>query len=535
MSPQPHRLDELLDPFRAQAPDRPAFVTESGACVTIAEFDALVARTATWLAGQGIVAGDRVAVWLVNRIEWLALLFAIARIGAILVAVNTRYRSAELRHILVSSGARMLIIQPGFHHLDFPAVIAGLDPAELQELATVAVLDEPEGECRPILGRRTIAFAPAIVPEAETNSRDTTSDPRAPFILFTTSGTTKSPKLVLHTQATIGRHALRSAPAYGFDRAGSAFLTALPFCGVFGLNPLLAAIVGAASIHIVSMFDADDATQRIARHGITHLIGSDEIFRRLVESDFERLASLRLCGFATFTPGSGAFLKETAERGLPLFGLYGSSEVNAIFAVQPQALSMDERLKGGGRPASGNDAQVRARDQETGELLGPFTPGELEIRAPTNFVGYFRNPEATREAIDAEGFFRTGDLGYVRDDGTFVYIARLGDTIRLSGFLVDPAEIEDVLKTIAGVRDAQVVGVALKGQMRPIAFVIPADPSRGIDEAAIIAAAASMLASFKVPARIMDIDAFPTTESPNGLKVQKARLRQMAAERLAAA
>ena len=202
--------------------------------------------------------------------------------------------------------------------------------------------------------------------------------------------------------------------------------------------------------------------------------------------------------------------------------------------MQPLDLPTAERLKGGGRPAAGAEAVIRVRDKETGLLLEPFEPGEIEIHAPTSFIGYFRNPEATEEAIDPEGFFRTGDIGYLRDDGTFVYVARSGDAIRLAGFLVDPAEIEDVLKTIDGVCDAQVVGVEHEGQTRAAAFVIPEDMVAAFDETALIAAAAEKLAAFKVPVRIFPVDSFPVTESANGLKIQRAKLRKMAADRLRA-
>jgi fatty-acyl-CoA synthase len=533
MSSAHHRLDDLLDAFRSGPAGRPAFVEEDGREFTVAEFDMLVAKAAAWLTDNGIGRGDRVAVWLVNRIEWLALLFALARIGAVLVAVNTRYRAAELRHILVSSGARMLIMQPGFRRIDFAAAVSGLVPSELTELETVAVLGEPGEGVGRILDRPTIAFdLDAAAASASPPGPDAASDPSAALILFTTSGTTKSPKLVMHPQRTIALHALRSAKAGGFDRSGSAFLTAMPFCGVFGLNTVLAAIAGGAVIHLISTFYAADAAQRVEKNEVTHLFGSDEMFRRLIDNGMEKLASARLCGFASFTPGLGEILKSAIERGLPLAGLYGSSEVNAIFAIQPLGLPAEERLRGGGRPASGSEAEIRIRDKETGRLLGALEPGEIEIRAPTNFTGYFRNPEATGQAIDADGFFRTGDIGYLRDDGTFVYVARSGDAIRLSGFLVDPAEIEDVLKTIEGVRDAQVVGVETGGQTRAAAFVIPKDQAVAFDEAALIGAAAAKLAAFKVPVRVFPVDAFPTTESANGLKIQRAKLRQMAAERL---
>ena len=159
------------------------------------------------------------------------------------------------------------------------------------------------------------------------------------------------------------------------------------------------------------------------------------------------------------------------------------------------------------------DAVVRVRDSETGELAKPGRSGELEIRAPSRFLGYFHNPDATRAAITDDGFFRTGDIGYLREDGSFVYETRGGDAMRLGGFLVAPGEIEDELKACA-------------------AFVIT-DAAAPPDPEQLIAQLRNRLAGYKVPARIFFIDAFPVTESANGVKIQRGKLRAIAMERIA--
>jgi len=175
------------------------------------------------------------------------------------------------------------------------------------------------------------------------------------------------------------------------------------------------------------------------------------------------------------------------------------------------------------------------RDTETGELAARGVSGEIEIRAPSRFLGHYNNLEATRDAITADGFFRTGDIGRLRGDGSFAYETRAGDAMRLGGFLVAPGEIEDELKSCAGVADAQVVAVDLKGNARCVAFVILAqelhEPPR---QDALIARLRERLAGYKVPARIYVVEAFPVTDSANGVKIQRARLRAMAMDRIAA-
>ena len=164
-------------------------------------------------------------------------------------------------------------------------------------------------------------------------------------------------------------------------------------------------------------------------------------------------------------------------------------------------------------------------------MLFRSVAGEIEIRAPTNFVGYLDNPEATREAVDAEGWFRTGDLGRLRGDGSFVFLTRRGDALRLGGFLVDPTEIEAALARQPGVAQAQVVGVEIDGRSRCVAFVVPS-PGVRPDERALAAAIAATMAGYKVPARIWLVDEFPVTRSANATKIQRAKLREMALERL---
>ena len=144
---------------------------------------------------------------------------------------------------------------------------------------------------------------------------------------------------------------------------------------------------------------------------------------------------------------------------------------------------------------------------------------------------YFENPTATAETTTGDGFVRSGDLGYLTGDGGFVYLARMGDAMRLGGFLVSPAEIEGHLNEHPAVSGAQVVGVDTERGTRPVAFVTLAAEG-GFDEAALRDHCGRSLARFKVPARIFAVDEFPTTRSANGTKIRRAELRRMADERL---
>jgi fatty-acyl-CoA synthase len=512
--------------IRTEAAAEPVFFFD-GTPVSRAEFAGKIEQSAAWLAAQGIRKGDVVAVWLVNRIEWLALLFAAARCGAIIAAVNTRYRSTEVAHLLRVSGARLMVVEAAFRSIDFAAILADLARDEVPALQRLAVV-----------GADTIpAHWPCV--RFDAFDRSYPPDPPAqddvdlPLLLYTTSGTTKGPKLVAHSQRTLASHAVSVARALRLDPQRHSLLAMLPFCGTFGMTSLLGFVAAGATVHVLDAFEAAPALKVLSGHRITHTFGSDEMFRRLLAlTDAPRpFPHLEVCGFAAFQPGWRELASEAEARGLKLFGLYGSSEVQALFSIGRTSDAFADRIEGGGWPMSA-DASVRVRDTETGELAASGVSGEIEISAPSRFLGYFNNPDATRDAITADGFFRTGDIGRLRGDGSFVYETRAGDAMRLGGFLVAPGEIEDELKTCNGVADAQVVAVDLKGQARCVAFVIPAkEPPL---QETLLAHLRERLAGYKVPARIYFVDAFPVTDSANGVKIQRARLRAMAMERIAA-
>lgn len=521
-------LSERLADRARRSADHCALITD-GQRISYGELDRQADAAAAWLASLGIKAGDRVAVWMVNRVEWLALLFGASRVGATLVAVNTRYRAGELQHILSGSGARLLVLQARFRTIDFLALLGELDAAAVPALETIAVAD---GQADPpeLLGKPVVAMRwPEPAPERQRGG--STADSLA--ILFTTSGTTRMPKLVMHSQRTLVLHSQAIAMAYGFSEPGSVVLGALPFCGVFGLNPVLAALAVGATVVVMEAFDGPAGARLIEHHHVSHVFGSDEMFRRLLDGAPPSLdfSSLRWCGFALFGSGAEQLVVEARRRGIPLVGLYGSSEVQALFALQSCDQSPASSALGGGYPAS-PEARVRIRDLETGELLDPGHSGIIEISAPTNFLGYLDAADATAAAVDREGFFRTGDVGYLRPDGSFVYQARQGDAIRLAGFLVNPAEIEDVMRTCPDVAEAQVIGVDIKGEPACVAFVIPVQ-GKTVSEDDILSHLATEIARFKLPQRVWFIDRFPVTESANGAKIQRAQLRELAAVRLA--
>lgn len=518
---------------RARITPRATAIRHGGGTVTFGQLEERSRRVAQGLAELGVGPGERVALWLPNVPAWLILCLACARLGAIAVAVNTRFRSAEVGDIVGRSGARVLACWPGFKEIDFLAILGAVDAAALARLETVILYDESGAGAAPeaVLDRRTVRYRAL---EARPPHGGDHAAPGTPLAVFTTSGTTRAPKFVLHGHAGIVDHARQVAADFGFDARDAVILQALPLCGVFGFSQAMAALAAGRPMVLLSSFDAAEAAALVRDQRVTHMNGSDEMFRRMLaaRSEDRPFPSLRLCGFAAFNPAIDDLVGAAEGRGLRLVGLYGMSEIQALFARQKVEAEAGVRGRAGGFPVA-PEARVRVRDLQSGALLGHGEDGELELAGPSRMAGYLDDAEATAAALSEDGYVRSGDLGHTLADGSFVFRARMGDVLRLGGFLVSPAEIEGRLLDHPEIDGAQVVGVAgAEGMLRTVAFVIPR-PGGRFDEQALRAWCARGLAKYKVPARFIALDAFPTTESANGSKIQRARLRQMAAAALA--
>lgn len=491
------------------------------------------ARVASALRELGVGPGDRVAIWLPNVPAWLACFFACARLGAIAVAVNTRFRSAELADIVGRSGACVLVTWPAFDKTDFVGVLAGCPPESLSALRAVVAYEETAPVPQPFRG---LEFAAPVHRYAELLARaplaDDAASPESGCAIFTTSGTTKAPKFVLHDQRTLVAHARDVVRGFAIDQE-STMLLGPPLCGVFGLCCAMAMIAAGRPMVMMPAWDAGFAARAIDAHRVTHLNGSDEAIAQLLAQNDRTPAypTLRFSGFAAFNPALADIVERADARGWKLVGLYGISEIQALFSRHPETDPIALRRLGGGIPVSPL-ARVRARDPQTGRVLPHEEAGELEFLAPASrMVEYFGNPQATREALSDDGWYRSGDLGYTCADGRFVFLARMGDSLRLGGFLVSPQEIEDCVQEVPGIVECQVVGVTTQGALRPVAFVRLAAEA-ALDESAVVAHVGARLARYKVPVRVFAIDAFPVTDGANGTKIQKARLRDLAQQRL---
>ena len=519
----------LLADWAEYAPEAAAFL-HGERTITFQELLELSLRAAQGLSDLGVGPGDRVALWLPNVPAYPILYLACVRLGAIAVAVNTRYRAVEVADIVGRSGAKVLACAPGFRGIDFLSILADIEPAALDRLSALVVVGE----------------APAIVPPSIERLRRVPFDrvqsrPRlgvnhakvnAPCNIFTTSGTTSAPKFVLHRQGAIAGHAQQVARVFGFAAPETLSLAVLPLCGVFGFNQTMATLAAGRPSVLVESYEIETIARLIAQYRPTAMFGSDDMYARLLELvPGERpFPSIKWAGYGNFNAALADIADIAETRGLRLAGLYGMSEVQALYALKPLGLPVTERKPGGGVPTSPL-AHVRVRDPQTGELLGPGQPGALECAGPSLMMGYHGNEKATAEAMTADGYVRTGDLAELDGNGGFTFLSRMGDVLRLSGFLVNPLEIEAHVQKMPGIANCQTIAVPRTDGVRAVAFVI-LQPGAALDEAAVIAHCRQGLANYKVPLRVFAIDDFPKTPSPNGFKIQRNKLRDMAIARL---
>jgi fatty-acyl-CoA synthase len=519
----------LLADIAERTPDAPAFIHGDRTLTFAALLDA-AGRTAQGLADLGVGPGDRVALWLPNVPAYPIFYFACVRLGAIAVAVNTRYRAVEVADIVGRSGAKVLACAPGFRRIDFLAILADIDPEALDKLAAIVVVgDEPSSVPAAIERLRRVPFERLLSRQAlGTNN----AKPNAPCNIFTTSGTTSAPKFVLHRQGAIASHAQQVARVFGLTAPDTLSLSILPLCGVFGFNQSLATLAAGKPCVLVESYEIDEIARLIAHYRPTTLFGSDDMYARLLDAvpGDRPFPSVKWAGYGAFNSALDTLPEQAEARGLRLCGLYGMSEVQALYSLQPLDSAVAQRKLGGGVPTSPL-GHVRIRDPESGVLLEPGQPGALECAGPSLMVGYYGNDAATADTLTQDGYVRTGDLAELDGKGGFTFLGRMGDVLRLSGFLVNPLEIESHIQAVPGINACQTIAVPRPDGVRAVAFVI-LDAGATLDEAAVIAHCRRGLANYKVPLRVFAIPEFPVTPSPNGPKIQRAKLRDLAVAKL---
>ncbi len=479
--------DETIPALAAAAasrvPGRVA-VTVDGEPVTHAGLDDESGRVAAWLA-QRVHPGDRVLLAAGASIGFVRCYLGALRAGAVVVLANPSYTAAELGHLAADSGAVLAFAEPE------PARrLAGLEPSGAVPLLTADVRDLPE---------RT-GPATGIIPRPDDTA-----------LLAYTSGTTGRPKGVplTHRQVAVS---IRAAMAAWRWHSDDVLVHALPLFHQHGLGGLHTALIAGGTVHIRSKFSAAGLVQAVGDARASVLFAVPTIYQALVESapaaptgPMAGLRDLRLavCGSAPLSPALAGRLPAVLGR-LPLIR-YGTTE-SGLDVSNPVADPHGDTI---GVPLPGVLARIRTTDG----VADPGTDGEIQLRGPQVFTGYWNDPAATAAAFTPDSWFRTGDIGAVDPaTGHLVIRGRTKEMIITGGLNVYPREVEIALESHPSVAEAAVAGVAdERWGERVTAWVVPAD-GHDFDEAALIAQARTLLAAYKCPKRVFRVAALPRNQ-----------------------
>jgi acyl-CoA synthetase (AMP-forming)/AMP-acid ligase II len=478
------------------------------------------------LVAAGIEPGDRVAIWGPNCWEWVVTLLGLHAAGAVLVPLNTRYKGLEAAEILRRSRARLLFTVEGFLGNDYVSMLRDAVPEGIGTLEGIALLRDtgqrPEGV-------RSLAELLAEVTDehrAEVERRVGAQEPTAVSDLLFTSGTTGHPKGVVQTHAQSLRAFADWADIVGL-RPGDRYLCINPFFHTFGYKAgILASIMTGSTLVPLPVFDLDRVAEVIRSERISMIPGPPTIYQSLLNHpgfDPAQVDTLRLA-----VTGAAVVPVELVRQMRDVLGFetvvtaYGLTESCGIATVCRHDDDPETIATTSGRAIPGVEVQVVDDD---GAEVPRGEPGEVVVRGYTVMQGYFEEPEQTAEAIDAEGWLHTGDVGVMDDRGYLRITDRKKDMFIVGGFNAYPAEIEQLLLAHPDVAQAAVVGVPDErlGEVG-YAFVVPTAGTTP-DSAALAAWAREHMANFKAPRHVEVLDAMPLNASG---KILKFELRERA-------
>jgi fatty-acyl-CoA synthase len=553
----PMTLSESLDRAAERYSDRPLVVTDAKT-YSYREIRDCSIRLAAGLRALGIGQGDKVAVVLANVPEFVVLKYAIARLGATSVPVNFLFRANELGYVLAQSDAVALVTMNAFRSIDYLANLDELAPdwgrakpeqiaPQLRHVVVIPMTDADsqlpdEGNVHSLADVDAMA-TPALLAEVSAASPATPGN--LSDILYT-SGTTGSPKGVMLTHDMVLRTAYASA-YHGALQDSCRIQFSLPMYHVFGYIECLLAVtfVGGSIVPLVQ-FQPPEFLASMERHSVHEIVCVPIMTLALIAEAREHeydLSSL-VTAFSSGGPSPATIWQEIRDvlKAREIITAYGMSETTAAttctYPEGPDELLLTNgpyRDAGAaGDPALGGHLAVyKVVDPVTEGELPPGSRGHLLVRGPMVTAGYYRKPQETAEAFDDEGWFRSGDIGVLAENGTLTLTGRLKESYRCGGEMVMPREIEILLTGCPGVAEAHIVGVSSE-KMGEVgcAWIVP-EPGAELIPEELIAFCASRVARFKVPAHVLFTTAEELPLTATG-RVQKFHLTERAETILAA-
>ncbi|HTZ71717.1 MAG TPA: AMP-binding protein [Acetobacteraceae bacterium] len=519
------RMADLVHAAAAHYGDALAFVGEDGARLSFRAFGDAAWQAAGAFIAAGVARGDRVAIWAPNCVAWVVAAAGLQIAGAALVPLNTRFKAPEAAYILRKTRARVLLTVGEFLGNDYAAMLtrecgdadAGHIVSGLPSLETIVLLDDAN---RPgcVRWRDFLAAggdgAALAARSAEVRPEDTGD------ILFT-SGTTGAPKGAMHSQ----RQALWMVGVWNRLndlRPDDRQIIVNPFFHSFGYRSgFVSGLMAGMATWPIAVFDPIAVMGLIAQERITVLMGPPTLFFAILDhprrAEFD-LASLRVAhtGSSNVPVDLIRRLRDELRFDLVLTS-YGLTEATALVSANAPDADFETIARSVGAPLPGVELRIDAAEgADSGEIL---------VRGPNVMQGYFEDPAATAEAIDAEGWLHTGDVGRIGADGNLRILDRIKDVVIVGGFNAYPAEIENVLMTHPAVAEVAIVAVpdTRLGEACGAAVVLKPDQTLTLED--LTAWCRERMANYKVPRHLLLLDELPRTALGKPLKyVLRARM-----------
>uniref|UniRef100_A9A666 AMP-dependent synthetase and ligase n=1 Tax=Methanococcus maripaludis (strain C6 / ATCC BAA-1332) TaxID=444158 RepID=A9A666_METM6 len=535
-------IGELFEKQVQKDPEREFMVyPDRNLRLTYKEFDDRVNMLAKGLLEIGITKGDHVGIWAKNVPDWLTFMFATAKIGAVLVTVNTAYKSHELAYVLKQSDMKALAIIDGFRDTNYIDILYELVPElKTSQRGCLNSLEFPflknviyvgQEKHRGMYNTNELMLLGKHQPDDELLRIKKELDSDDVINMQYTSGTTGFPKGVMLTHKNILNNGFYIGDRQKFTEEDRLCIT-VPLFHCFGIVlAVMAILTHGGTMVMVELFDPLLVLAAVQKEKCTALYGVPTMFiAEYSHPMFEMfdLSSLRTGIMAGSTPPIEVMKKVVKDMYMTgITSVYGLTEGSPGFTQTSIDDSLEKRVQTVGRKLP--ECEVKLVDPETGETVGPGEIGEICCKGYNVMKGYYKMPEKTKEVIDEDGWLHSGDLATVDEEGYYSIVGRIKEMIIRGGENIYPREIEEFLYTIPGINDAQVVGIPDEKYGEIVgAFVIPKE-GYDIREEDVRDYAIDKIARYKVPKHVFIIKEFPMTASG---KIQKFKLVELAVELL---
>ena len=540
----PYTLPGLLRKNVKDHPDNDCIVApEYDICWSWKEFDRRTDEVARGLYAMGIRTGDHVAIWATNVPEWMLVMFASSKIGAVLVTVNTNYKQFELNYLLTQSDTKMLVMIGGVKGNDYISHITGIVPALLTEepenisckqlpfLERVVLIGDSANKPKGMYSFSDIYAKAAQVEQDTIEQIIAKQDTYDTINMQYTSGTTGFPKGVMLTHYNITNNGQFMGDCMKFT-PDDRLLIVVPLFHCFGcVLGVMSCLTHCTTMVLMERYNPLKEMEIIVQTRCTAVHGVPTMFIGMLEHpDFEKFDFSHLrTGIMAGSPCPIKTMRDVTEK-MHLSELtitYGQTECSPGMTMSRTDDPLELRVSTVGKLLPHTEGKII--DPETGEECPRGVPGEIITRGYLVMKGYYKMPEATHQAIDENGWLHTGDIGTMDEDGNFRITGRLKDMIIRGGENIYPREIEEFMYTHPCVRDVQVVGVPDEKYGEEVCACVILKEGCTSTEAEMVEFVRSGLSRFKAPRYIMFMDSFPMTASG---KIQKFKLREAGVQHL---